>query len=160
MIIREIPDGAHAHSPKPNPTLCLSVCSRCKPMDWRGNDHERPGAAFAVRVAEALKASKLPESVALRDILCMSQCKRPCVVAFSGDGRFSYLFGDLDPDMDAEAVIEGFALYAASDDGFVERAKRPRALQAGILGRIPPLSSAHRIIHKTTLTHTASGASL
>ncbi|MGL5446765.1 MAG: DUF1636 family protein [Rhabdaerophilum sp.] len=160
MVILEIPDGARPQSPKPSPTLCLSVCSRCKPMDWRGDDHERPGAAFASRVAAALKASKLPESVALRDIRCMSQCKRPCVVAFSGDGRFSYLFGDLDPYTDADAVIEAFALYAASDDGFVERAKRPRALQAGILGRIPPLGSAHSIIHKTTITHNASGASL
>lgn len=78
----------------------------------------------------------------------MSQCKRPCVVAFSGDGRFTYLFGDLDPDRDARAVLDAFALYCASPDGFMERCERPIALQAGILGRVPPLIPGARQVER------------
>jgi predicted metal-binding protein len=69
----------------------------------------------------------------------MSQCKRPCVVAFSGEGRFTYLFGDLDPARDASSVLDAFALFCAKPDGFMERFERPHTLQAGILGRVPPL---------------------
>jgi len=78
----------------------------------------------------------------------MSQCKRPCVVAFSGEGRFTYLFGDLDPARDAAAVLDAFALYTARPDGFMERFERPEALQAGILGRVPPLLPAARQVER------------
>jgi predicted metal-binding protein len=65
-------------------------------------------------------------------------------VAFSGEGRFTYLFGDLDPERDAPAVLDAFTLYAERPDGFMERFKRPEVLQAGILGRVPPLTTGAR----------------
>ncbi|MBN8532793.1 MAG: DUF1636 domain-containing protein [Rhizobiales bacterium] len=117
---------------------CLSICFRCKPEGWSGHDDMRPGASLA----DAIKAEASRRGIdiaLLRDVRCMSQCKRPCVVAFSGEDRFTYLFGDLDPARDAAAVLEAFALYAARPDGFMERFERPEALQAGILGRVPPL---------------------
>lgn len=117
---------------------CLSICFRCKPEGWSGHDDRRPGASLA----DAIKAEASRRGIdiaLLRDVRCMSQCKRPCVVAFSGEDRFTYLFGDLDPARDAAAVLEAFALYAARPDGLMERFERPEALQAGILGRVPPL---------------------
>jgi predicted metal-binding protein len=123
----------------PAASACLSICFRCKPEGWSGDaDARRPGADLADAI-EA-EAQKLGVDVAvLRDVRCMSQCKRPCVVAFSGEGRFTYLFGDLDPARDAAAVLDAFALYMARPDGFMERFERPEALKAGILGRLPPL---------------------
>jgi predicted metal-binding protein len=117
---------------------CLSVCFRCKPDVWRGDDADRPGAALADAIeAEARRRGIAPDL--LRDVRCMSQCKRPCVVAFSHPGKFTYLFGDLDPSRDAVAVLDAFELYAARDDGFMDRFERPEPLRAGILGRVPPL---------------------
>jgi predicted metal-binding protein len=116
---------------------CLSVCFRCKPEGWIGHDNKRPGACLADAI-EAEASRRGIDIALLRDVRCMSQCKRPCVVAFSGEDRFTYLFGDLDPARDAAAVLEAFALYAARPDGFMERFERPEALQAGILGRVPP----------------------
>ncbi|MFM8746215.1 MAG: DUF1636 family protein [Aestuariivirga sp.] len=123
---------------------CLSICFRCRPEGWLGNaDARRPGADLA----DAIEAEALRRGIdleVLRDVRCMSQCKRPCVVAFSGQGRFTYLFGDLDPARDGPAVLDAFALYCAKPDGFLERFERPEVLQAGILGRVPPLTTGAR----------------
>lgn len=133
------PDGSGEFSVQAR----LSICFRCKPEGWRGDDSDRPGASLAVAI-EAEAARRGFDLGLLRDVHCMSQCKRPCVVAFSGEGRFTYLFGDLAPDRDASAVLDAFALYCAMSDGFMERFERPEALQAGILGRVPPLISGVR----------------
>ena len=134
----------------PSVSACLSVCFRCKPADWSGSDDARPGAALAAGLA-GLIASRGSDGVAMREIRCLSQCKRPCVVAFSGEGRFTYLFGDLDPIRDVHAVLDAFALYLASPEGFMERRDRPEALRAGILGRVPPLGSTHPIVQTARL---------
>jgi len=84
--------------------------------------------------------------VAFRTIRCMSQCKRPCVAALSGPERFTYLFGDLRPASDAAALVETLRLYLAKPDGFMARGERPSALQAGILGRVPPLGSRSPLV--------------
>jgi predicted metal-binding protein len=125
----------------------LSVCFRCKPVDWRGPDDARPGAhlADAIEVEAARRGLGLE---AFRNVRCMSQCKRPCVVAFSHPEKFTYLFGDLGPDSDAAAVLDAFELYASRDDGFMERFERPEALRGGILGRVPPLSPHARQVKR------------
>ncbi len=126
---------------------CLSVCFRCKPESWRGDDADRPG----LRLAEALEVEagrRGLDLTLLRDVRCMSQCKRPCVVAFSHPEKFAYLFGDLDPERDAPAILDAFALYTSRPDGFIERFERPEALRAGILGRIPPLVAHARQVER------------
>ena len=77
---------------------CLSVCTRCRPPDFAGEDVERPG----YRMAEALLAGADvgADPFSLRGIHCMSQCKRPCVVALSAPQKFTLVFGDLSPETD------------------------------------------------------------
>jgi predicted metal-binding protein len=116
----------------------LDVCVRCRPPGWEGADGDRPGARFAAAI-DAEIAARGFRGVGRRDLYCASQCKRPCVVAFAGDGKFAFLFGDLDPARDAAAVVDAFLLYRSRADGLIERAERPPVLRAGILGRIPPL---------------------
>ena len=118
----------------------LSVCTRCRPQGQAIPDRMRPG----YRLAEAIHA-RFAESdaarrgIALRGVRCMSQCKRSCTIALSGPGKYTLLFGDLDPSTDAEAILQLAAQYAEQPDGYVERNRRPVSLRAGILGRIPPL---------------------
>jgi predicted metal-binding protein len=119
----------------------LSVCFRCRPPEWKGADEERPGVALAGAIeCEALRRG-VPLNL-LRDVRCMSQCKRACVVAFSGRDKFTYLFGDLDPSRHAADILDAFALYASREDGFLERFERPDVMRDGILGRVPPLMPA------------------
>lgn len=130
-----------------SPTTCLSVCLRCKPAGFEGPDEERPGAEL-VRALSAAATRRAVPKLRLRAIRCLSQCKRPCVVAFSGENRFTYLFGDLDPARDVAAILETLALYDARPDGFMERTERPETMRAGILGRIPPLASEHPFVQQ------------
>lgn len=131
--------------------LALSVCTRCRDGRERDAEDVRGGARFARAIADALAArgaTPVPRPIALRlrGVACMSQCKRPCVVAVSGPHRFTYLFGDLDPARDSAAVLAFLPIYAAADEGFVPRADRPEVLRAGILGRIPPLETASDLV--------------
>lgn len=136
---------------EPKTPIVLSVCMRCRRPDWSGDDAARPGAQLASACRQMLERANLDQPVLFRSIRCMSQCKRPCVVAFSGENRFTYLFGDLDPDRDAGAVTAALRLYGARPDGFMERDRRPPALQAGIPGRIPPLNATQQPVETRQL---------
>jgi predicted metal-binding protein len=125
----------------------LSVCFRCKTSDWRGADAERPGVALADAI-ECEAARRGLDLALLRDVRCMSQCKRPCVVAFTHPEKFTFLFGDLDPARDAAAILDAFELYASRADGFMERFERSATLREGILGRVPPLAPAARQVER------------
>lgn len=127
--------------------IVLSVCVRCKDGREDAHGEERGGARLARAVAEAIAARQgtLPP-IEGRRVRCMSQCKRPCTVALSAPGAFTYLFGDLDPDRHAGEVLDLLRLYAVSPDGFMPRDARPEPIRAGILGRIPPLGRPHELV--------------
>lgn len=127
--------------------VTLSVCIRCRDGTEADLDDERGGKRFADAISAAFSGSAL-ERVGgrLRGVRCMSPCKRPCTIALSAHNGFTYLFGDLDPPRDAAAVLPLAHLYALNPDGFLPRDARPPAIQAGILGRIPPLASTSELI--------------
>ncbi|WP_162009427.1 DUF1636 domain-containing protein [Labrenzia sp. CE80] len=118
----------------------LSVCTRCRvPGDGCALE-ERPGYRLARGIKARFSQSDAARlGVELRGVRCMSQCKRHCVVALSGTGKFTLVFGDLDASVDADAVLRLAAQYAEAPNGLIERPDRPEPLRAGILGRIPPI---------------------
>ena len=121
--------------------LTLSICLRCRDgREDRNTDLERRGGRrLANAVAGAFADSRAARrGIRLRGVNCMSNCKRPCTIALSGPGRFTYLFGDLDPTLHAGDVLSIAAAYAEAEGGFLPRPARPEILRAGILGRIPP----------------------
>lgn len=116
----------------------LDVCHSCRPQGWEGPREDRPGVHLA-RAIDAELARRGVRDVARRDIYCQSQCKRACTVAFAGGAqRFTFLFGDLDPEKHAGDVIDAFLAYRDRPDGFLARAERPASLREGILARIAP----------------------
>lgn len=129
-------------------TVCLSVCTRCKPPDFTGPDQERPGYRLAGAVLDAVRQNPSP-NLMLRGVLCMSQCKRPCAIALSSPDKYTLLFGDLDPATTVSDILTLTNQYAASPDGLVPRDQRPEPLRAGILGRIPPLGYDGEFIDPT-----------
>nr|WP_276562386.1 DUF1636 domain-containing protein [Hoeflea prorocentri] len=119
----------------------MSVCTRCRQAAFSGPDNQRPGYRLAKTLHSQFSGSAAAGlGMSFRGVRCMSQCKRPCVVALSGPSKYTLVFGDLHPQTDAEAILELAEKYATTTNGFVERADRPEALRAGILGRIPPLN--------------------
>jgi len=87
---------------------------------------------------------------------CMSQCKRSCIVSLAAEGRFTYVFGELDPgdDKHVDALFELVSQYSNASEGFLERKDRPTELQASILGRLPPLDTQSPLVSDLMLAET------
>ena len=129
----------------------VSVCTRCRPQGWSESaNHERPGALLASALQQSLADADVPPGIILRRVRCMSQCLRPCVIAFSHRDRFTYLFGDLDPARHAGDVLLAARIWLSRSDGFVARKERPPSMQRGILGRIPPFDCTRELIEGET----------
>ncbi|MEM9232416.1 MAG: DUF1636 domain-containing protein [Pseudomonadota bacterium] len=129
--------------------VTLSICLRCRDVrEPTDTDLSlRGGRRLSHAVAAVFDTSQAASlGVLLRGVNCMSQCKRPCVIALSGQDRFTYLFGDLDPQTHTSVILAVTAAYAEAATGFLPRAARPKVLQAGILGRIPSLGCASQLI--------------
>jgi len=132
----------------------LSICMTCR--DGReGACDVRVGSRLARRVAEKLARDDDPQ-MQLRGVQCMSQCKRSCIVSLAAEGRFTYVFGELDPDDDThvDALFELVSRYSKAAEGFLERKDRPAPLQASILGRLPPSNSQSPLVSDLTPAET------
>jgi len=111
--------------------VTIHVCVTCRKA--AGGD-ERPGA----ELFRALAAGAGRHGFRVEAVECLSVCKRPCTVAVSSPGRWTYVYGDLDPASAADTVLRGAALYAGTPDGIVPWRERPEALRKGVVARIPP----------------------
>ena len=117
---------------------CLSVCITC---NWSRTSAEREDTRGGTKLLDRIQAlwvERAGRHGLLRPVRCMSACTRPCTVALSGPGKFTLLFGDLDPERAAPGVMTTFEAFQSRADGFLRREERHAALQEGILARIPP----------------------
>lgn len=115
--------------------IVLHVCVTCRAPS--GPDELRPGAHLYRALAAALARGEAP-SIRLEPIECLSVCKRPCTVAVSAPGRWTYIYGDLDPETSIETILDGLRRYAAAPDGLVPWRERPEAFRKGVVARLPP----------------------
>ena len=77
--------------------------------------------------------------VAIRPVECLSACDNGCNIALSAPGRWSYVYGHMDPDLHVADILAGAAAYAAAADGLVPWRDRPQIFRKQSLARIPPL---------------------
>jgi predicted metal-binding protein len=112
----------------------LFVCVTCKGPDEQAGS---PGLALYEALGEALRAH--PEDhIALVPVECLSVCKRPCTIAFSAVGKWTYVVGDLTAADHAGDIITAALRYRASETGIVPWRERPVAIRRGVVARIPP----------------------
>ena len=78
---------------------------------------------------DRLHASSLRDSVDLKAAECLSLCPRPCGIAFSSAGSWTYLFGDQSPNIGVDAIIDCISRYLVVTDGLMPRNDRPPSLQ-------------------------------
>jgi predicted metal-binding protein len=109
------------------PAYTIHVCDRC------GGDGNEAGAALMRRLASCVSG----DGVRLSSVRCMAGCERPLVVAFSAPDKASFLFGDIDPAQDVEALLSFGMLYASLDDGWCNEGSRPQGLRGKTIARIP-----------------------
>ena len=126
-------DTSDCPSPAQAPVL-LTVCTTCR-RDGVDPESPRPGALLL----QALSGTDLPQGVSVRGVECLSACKRGCAMILSGgETRWSYIYGDLDPDQHLAEILEGAAAYAATEDGLVPWRERPQVFRKQSIARIPP----------------------
>ena len=117
----------------------LHVCTSCRPTNYpRETRDDRPGHILYKELSTKLLDSALKDIVNVAPARCLSLCPRPCGIAFSSQGAWSYLFGDQRPGETASDIIKCLETYVEIQNGELPRRRRPKALQASILGRLPP----------------------
>ncbi len=113
--------------------VIITVCTTC-----RSEGVAREAAeGLAMHAAVAAAAANAP-GVDVRPTQCLSVCKRVCTAAISGAGRYTFLFGDLDPREDAAALVAMAEACRDAPQGFVPWKARPEALRKGTIARLPP----------------------
>lgn len=120
--------------PAPEP-VTLYVCATCRAA---GDTAEpRAGARLLAALQDAVSAGG-HAGITVAGVECLSVCKRPCTVAVASQGRWTYVYGDLDAAESASTILEGVGLYAGTPDGIVPWKARPQEFRKGVVARIPP----------------------
>lgn len=117
--------------------VILYVCTTCRMAD---DASETRGGARLLAALELAALEKAADRDGLRveGVECLSVCKRPCTVAVASQGRWTYVYGDLDPEASARTILDGLDLYAGTPDGIVPWKARPEEFRKGVVARIPP----------------------
>ena len=126
----------------------LSICSTCRDGDEE-NLKKRGGQRLLENIVAYFNYKKLP-FLKLREVRCMSQCKRSCVISFTSNNCFTYVFGDINPKdpQYVKSLFDLVILYGKAEEGFLRRRDRPELFKSNILGRLPANSSRSPIINK------------
>jgi predicted metal-binding protein len=114
--------------------MTIYVCITCRHAG-DPEDGARPGLLLARETARAADGS----GVTVKQISCLANCNRPCSAAIRREGAWTYVFGGLEPERDAEALIEGAKLFARAADGLMPWRGRPDILKRGLIARVPPI---------------------
>ncbi len=113
----------------------ITVCTSCR---HKGKTCQ-PGYELIDRLRQAIAAAgdSVSEDFEIAGTACMAGCDHPCTVAYHATRKASYLFGDIDPDEDVEALVAFARQYAVLHDGWCSSVDRPGKLRKSTLARIP-----------------------
>ena len=125
----------------------LSICSTCR--DGDENLKKSGGQLLLENIIAYFNYKKL-SFLRLREVRCMSQCKRSCVISFTSNNCFTYVFGDINPKdpQYVKSLFDLVILYGKAEEGFLRRRDRPELFKSNILGRLPAIESKSSIISK------------
>ena len=114
----------------------IHVCTTCRAT---GEALEPREERAGFRLWQALTSHAESSAYHINPVECLSVCKRPCTVAMTAPGKWTYVYGDLAIDTAPAIILAGAALYEATPDGIVAWKSRPEALKKGVVARLPPL---------------------
>ncbi|GAA6615400.1 DUF1636 domain-containing protein [Scytonema sp. NUACC26] len=128
----------------------MFVCTTCASV-WQGGKRVgvSGGEKLLQRLQELNSDGELQSEFEIQPVECMSACNRSCVICFAASSKYTYLFGDLSPDLPLPAilsVLECASKYHTHPQGLLPWAERPEPLKKGILAKIPPMAMITIII--------------
>jgi len=133
----DISNNSDANPPNDAPVELL-VCSTCRKGEAADADAPRPGATLLAGLQDAA----WPAGVKVRSVECLSNCTQGCTIALRSHGRWTYVYGNIDPETQIETVIDGVTRYAATENGLVPWRERPQHFKKNCIARIPPIEVA------------------
>jgi predicted metal-binding protein len=111
----------------------IFVCTTCQRSDVaRTEDELRSGEILHAALSE-LSPYKVEA------VTCMNNCVNGCTVGFGAAGKWTYVFGDVAPGRDEDAVIAVAAIHAEPGDGQIPWGRRPETLKRKTVSRTPPI---------------------
>lgn len=111
----------------------LFVCVTCR-REGDLPDAPRSGA----RLYAALKDRAADVDVA--PVECLSNCTRSCSAAVAAPGKWTYVVGDLDPEINVEDMLSFARTHEAAPDGLTPWRERPVHVRQHTIARVPPLA--------------------
>jgi predicted metal-binding protein len=120
----------------PTSDVTIFICVSCT---IEGARLDKPGQVLLEQVSHAI-AARPGCGAEVKAVDCLAVCKRPCTVALAGDGKWTYVIGDLSPDTNADDVIAAALSYGATSNGIIPWKERPQSFRKGVISRIPPLN--------------------
>jgi predicted metal-binding protein len=118
----------------PHAHVTAFICIAC-----RGHDAgpDRPGRLLFDAVSAAMRV-RTAGGVTVTPVECLSVCKRPCTVALTAPGKWTYVVGDLSHEDHVEDIVATALRYGATADGIIPWKERPQSFRRGVVSRIPP----------------------
>ncbi len=112
----------------------IYVCITCRRAS-DPDDAPRPGLLLARATKRAAEGTPLN----VQRVRCLANCNRALSAAMRREGGWAYVFGELEADRDAEALVKGARLLALAADGLMPWRGRPDVLKRGLIARVPPI---------------------
>ncbi|WP_207485237.1 DUF1636 family protein [Arenibaculum pallidiluteum] len=128
----------------------IFVCTTCNRYAHAPPGEPTPGQKLAEAMIAIEGGRRGP--VAIRTVVCLNNCPKPCAAALRQPGKYVIRFSGLSAG-DAPALLEIAERYAASMDGDVPLRDFPEHLRCKVSDRIPPVRgvvppvSEHGLVH-------------
>lgn len=117
----------------------IFVCTSCRrKREDVAEGFDLPGPDL-VRAIEGEIERTGATGLTVTPVECLAVCKRPCTVALVGQGKWTYLVGDLETDAHTTEIVSAALAFARSENGIVPWKERPQSFRRGVVARIPPL---------------------
>ncbi|MGH1419783.1 MAG: DUF1636 family protein [Hyphomicrobiaceae bacterium] len=128
-------------TPTPSGRITLHVCTTCRRGDEPlGDKKDRSGYKLFEAVQEQLGQRQDVDAIDLIGVECLSGCSRGCTIAVSGDDKWTFVIGDLDPEKHAEDIVTYARQHGAHEEGLPTWRERPEAIRKGVLARVPAIT--------------------
>lgn len=115
----------------------ILVCKACK----RQGATSEPGHALLKKLREAIASAGLGQDFEVSGTACLAGCVPDhggaCVLGWRAPAKATWLFGDIDPALPIDDLVEFSRRYAALDDGWMSGKDCPPRLCENTLARIP-----------------------
>ncbi|MFD2263915.1 DUF1636 family protein [Lacibacterium aquatile] len=118
---------------RPTVTVCTSCRSKTVGEDGRSS-------ATGAGLTEALHAAE-DGSVEVREVSCLGNCNRGPTAVLQHPGRWTYIFGEIDPTVAGPELMQAARMLKDSADGLLPWQGRPASLKRGLIARVPPLDT-------------------